>query len=171
MRVGRATQRLLFLPKVLWIVSEEEPGLSRHAIRNSANALAIPFGVSAVIFLVSWDQGINILQDKLAFTLGVAFPISSVLAVWYVLAESQHARSTHPPLIDLEMGEAKPFNDYGLDEDGVRIIKQVWLERHPDIFTGCSNGPPNYVPMAETAPRPVMDILDIESAYGQINWE
>ncbi|RYC61558.1 hypothetical protein CHU98_g4657 [Xylaria longipes] len=142
-RIGRATQRLLFLPKVLWIVSEEEPGLSRHAIRNSANFLGIPLSASAVVLYGCWLDGINILQDLWAFILGLALPTSCVLGVWIVLARSQHFRSKHPAPSDPEKGGAKPFNKYGLDEDGARIIEGLWTKQRPDIFTGQGNGSPN----------------------------
>ncbi|KAI1195666.1 hypothetical protein F5X97DRAFT_326328 [Nemania serpens] len=144
-RIGRATQRRLSLPRVLWIVSEEEPGLSRHAIRNSANSLALPFSVSAAVLLRSWLHGINVLHDAWAFMLGIAVPTSCVLGVWYVLAASQHARSTHPAPTDLEEG-SKPFNMFGLDEDGARIIMDVLTKRGSDIFSGQGNNPPENMP-------------------------
>ncbi|KAI0454048.1 hypothetical protein F5B21DRAFT_504736 [Xylaria acuta] len=134
-RIGRAFQRLLSLPRVLWIVSEEEPGLSRHAIRNSANFLAFPFSVSAVVLCRSWAHGINMLQDLWAFILGVAVPTSCVLGVWIVLAASQHSRSKHLAPTDPEKGGANPLSKLGLDEDGARIIKEVWTKRSPEIFT------------------------------------
>ncbi|KAI1165178.1 hypothetical protein F5B18DRAFT_612044 [Nemania serpens] len=164
-RFGRATQRLLLLPKVLWFVSEEEPGLSRHAIRNSANSLGFSFGVSAVTLFISWANGINVLQDLWAFILGIAVPALSILGVWYVLAAAQRARSMHPAPIDLEKGVEKPFNNLGLDEDGVRIIKEVWTTRHPDILTGAGGGPPDDVTTAETAPYRLIDLSCIESPY------
>ncbi|KAI0440958.1 hypothetical protein F4803DRAFT_443052 [Xylaria telfairii] len=117
-RIGWVTQRLLFLPRALWIVPKEEPGMSGRAIRNSAKFLAIPFSLSAVMLFRSWLHGLNILQDLWTFVLGLAVPTSCVLSVWVVLAASQRSGSKQlPAATDLEKGGAKPLNKLGLDEN------------------------------------------------------